>query len=219
MDMRFHWLRCHEAQHQFCFYWAPGKSNLGDYWTKHHCVVHHIEKTSHHINPGGHHHSPAGITPPQSCPPNCQSSVSTAKQHAQQFSHQPTTQNTGKSSRTQETPQNRRAQIITRETKTSKNRQKLLKRRAQKLRMKQNFQKSPKIAELEGTINTPSEGTKNYAQNKTSENRQYYVRNKTSKNLQKIAKLEGIINTPPSEAQQNNKQEVMKGCSRHPLNA
>ncbi len=44
MDMRFHWLRCREAQHQFCFYWAPGKSNLGDYWTKHHCVVHHIEK-------------------------------------------------------------------------------------------------------------------------------------------------------------------------------
>ncbi len=45
MDMRFHRLRCHEAQHQFCFYWAPGKSNLGDYWTKHHCAVHHIEKS------------------------------------------------------------------------------------------------------------------------------------------------------------------------------
>ena len=44
MDMRFHWLRCHEAQHQFCSYWAPGKSNLGDYWTKHHCAAHHIEK-------------------------------------------------------------------------------------------------------------------------------------------------------------------------------
>jgi hypothetical protein len=44
MDMRFHWLRCCEAQRQFCFYWAPGKSNLGDYWTKHHCAVHHIEK-------------------------------------------------------------------------------------------------------------------------------------------------------------------------------
>ena len=27
MDMRFHWLRCREAQHQFCYYWAPGKSN------------------------------------------------------------------------------------------------------------------------------------------------------------------------------------------------
>ncbi len=44
MDMRFHWLRCREAQRQFCFYWAPGKSNLGDYWTKHHCAAHHIEK-------------------------------------------------------------------------------------------------------------------------------------------------------------------------------
>jgi hypothetical protein len=32
----------------------------------------------------------------------------------------------------------------------------------------ENFQKSPKIGELEGTINTPSEGTKNYAQNKTT---------------------------------------------------
>jgi hypothetical protein len=44
MDMRFHWLRCREAQHRFRFYWAPGKSNLGDYWTKHHCAAHHIEK-------------------------------------------------------------------------------------------------------------------------------------------------------------------------------
>jgi hypothetical protein len=44
MDMRFHWLRCREAQHQFCFYLAPGKSNLGDYWTKRHCAAHQIEK-------------------------------------------------------------------------------------------------------------------------------------------------------------------------------
>ena len=44
MDMRFHWLHCHEAQHQFRFYWTPGKTNSGDYWTKHHCVAHHIEK-------------------------------------------------------------------------------------------------------------------------------------------------------------------------------
>jgi hypothetical protein len=44
MDMRFHWLRCREAQHQFRFHWAPGKSNLDDYWTKHHCAAHHIEK-------------------------------------------------------------------------------------------------------------------------------------------------------------------------------
>ena len=38
MDMRFHWLRNREAQSQFRFYWAPGKDNLGDYWTKHHLV-------------------------------------------------------------------------------------------------------------------------------------------------------------------------------------
>ncbi len=38
MDMRFHWLRDREAQSQFRFYWAPGKDNLGDYWTKHHLV-------------------------------------------------------------------------------------------------------------------------------------------------------------------------------------
>jgi hypothetical protein len=44
MDLRFHWLRCREAQHQFRFYWPPGKSNLGNYWTKHHCAAHHIEK-------------------------------------------------------------------------------------------------------------------------------------------------------------------------------
>jgi hypothetical protein len=44
MDMRFHWLRCREAQHQFGFYRAPGKSNLGNYWTKHHCATHHFEK-------------------------------------------------------------------------------------------------------------------------------------------------------------------------------
>ena len=35
MDMRFHWLRCHTAQGQFRFYWFPGTSNLGNYFTKH----------------------------------------------------------------------------------------------------------------------------------------------------------------------------------------
>ena len=36
MDMRFHWLRYREAQHQFRFFWAPGAANLADYSTKHH---------------------------------------------------------------------------------------------------------------------------------------------------------------------------------------
>ena len=35
IDMRFHWLRDRSAQGQFRFYWYPGKSNLGDYFTKH----------------------------------------------------------------------------------------------------------------------------------------------------------------------------------------
>ena len=43
-DMRFHWLRCREAQDQFRFFWRPGPTNKADYWTKHHCTVHHIEK-------------------------------------------------------------------------------------------------------------------------------------------------------------------------------
>jgi hypothetical protein len=38
MDMRFHWLRCREAQNQFRFFWRPGKTNLADYCTKHHCA-------------------------------------------------------------------------------------------------------------------------------------------------------------------------------------
>ncbi len=30
MDMRFHWLRCHDAQEQFRYYWRPGTQNLSD---------------------------------------------------------------------------------------------------------------------------------------------------------------------------------------------
>ena len=41
MDMRFHWLRCHDAQGQFCYYWRPGTQNLADYFTKHHPATHH----------------------------------------------------------------------------------------------------------------------------------------------------------------------------------
>jgi hypothetical protein len=36
MDMHLHWLKDHEAQEQFRKHWKPGKSNLADYWTKHH---------------------------------------------------------------------------------------------------------------------------------------------------------------------------------------
>jgi hypothetical protein len=41
MDMRFHWLRCREAQGQYRYYWRPGTQNLADYFTKHHPASHH----------------------------------------------------------------------------------------------------------------------------------------------------------------------------------
>jgi hypothetical protein len=41
MDMRFHWLRCCNAQGQFRYYWRPGTQNLADYFTKHHPASHH----------------------------------------------------------------------------------------------------------------------------------------------------------------------------------
>jgi hypothetical protein len=41
MGMRFHWLRCRDAQGQFRYYWRPGTQNLADYFTKHHPATHH----------------------------------------------------------------------------------------------------------------------------------------------------------------------------------
>jgi hypothetical protein len=43
MDMGFYRLCDHEAQKQFRFFWRLGKTNLSNYWTKHHCTVHHIK--------------------------------------------------------------------------------------------------------------------------------------------------------------------------------
>ncbi len=40
--MRFHWLQDLEAQGQFRIYWRPGKTNLADYFTKHHSPAHHV---------------------------------------------------------------------------------------------------------------------------------------------------------------------------------
>jgi hypothetical protein len=42
MDMRFHWLRDWEAQGQFKIYWRSGKTNLADYFTKHHPPLLHV---------------------------------------------------------------------------------------------------------------------------------------------------------------------------------
>ena len=51
MDMIFHWLQDRNAQLQLQFFWRPGKSNIGDYWTKHHCAVHHIKKRNTFLTP------------------------------------------------------------------------------------------------------------------------------------------------------------------------
>ena len=41
IDMRFYWLKCRQAQEQFKIYWAPGKINFADYFTKFHSPAHH----------------------------------------------------------------------------------------------------------------------------------------------------------------------------------
>ena len=41
MDMRFHWLTDRQIQKQLQIYWAPGKYNKGDYYTKHFPPTHH----------------------------------------------------------------------------------------------------------------------------------------------------------------------------------
>ncbi len=40
-DMKYHWLRYHIAQSQFNLYWAAGKSNRADYFSKHFPPIHH----------------------------------------------------------------------------------------------------------------------------------------------------------------------------------
>jgi hypothetical protein len=42
MDMHFHWLCNKEAQDQFKIYWQPGRTNLADFFTKHHPPAHHV---------------------------------------------------------------------------------------------------------------------------------------------------------------------------------
>ena len=46
MDMRLHWLRDQKAQGQLRFTWLPGKTNLADYFTKHHPLAHHVKGRS-----------------------------------------------------------------------------------------------------------------------------------------------------------------------------
>jgi hypothetical protein len=42
MDMRFHWLRNRKAQRKIKIIWRLGKTNLADYFTKHHSPAHHV---------------------------------------------------------------------------------------------------------------------------------------------------------------------------------
>jgi hypothetical protein len=46
MDMHFHWLQDREAQDQLRIYWQPGKTNLADYFTKHHPPAHYVSVRS-----------------------------------------------------------------------------------------------------------------------------------------------------------------------------
>jgi hypothetical protein len=41
MDMRFYWMKNRTQQGQFNVFWAPGRDNLADYFTKHHSPAHH----------------------------------------------------------------------------------------------------------------------------------------------------------------------------------
>jgi hypothetical protein len=40
MDTRFYWVKDRVEQDQLNFSWAPGDTNLGDYFTKHHSPAH-----------------------------------------------------------------------------------------------------------------------------------------------------------------------------------
>eukprot|EP00804_Cyclotella_cryptica_P008147 CCRYP_004624-RA/>CCRYP_004624-RA protein AED:0.13 eAED:0.13 QI:0/0/0/1/0/0/3/0/1209 len=55
MDMRFHWLRDRANQKQFRFYWCPGTTNRGDYFTKHHPASHHRNMRPELLTPQWHY--------------------------------------------------------------------------------------------------------------------------------------------------------------------
>ena len=51
MDMRYWWLRDRDTREHFWYYWCPGPTNRGDYFTKHHCTAHHQEKRDEYLTP------------------------------------------------------------------------------------------------------------------------------------------------------------------------
>jgi hypothetical protein len=50
MDMRFYWVKDRVEQKQFNVGWAPGNTNLGDYFTKHHSPAHHKRMRPYYIH-------------------------------------------------------------------------------------------------------------------------------------------------------------------------
>ena len=49
VDMRFHWLKCREAQQQFNIKWKQGTVNKADYPSKHHPLAVHQQRCSQYI--------------------------------------------------------------------------------------------------------------------------------------------------------------------------
>jgi hypothetical protein len=50
MDMRFYWVKDRVEQDQFNGGWAPGDTNMGDYFTKHHSPAHHKRMRSYYLH-------------------------------------------------------------------------------------------------------------------------------------------------------------------------
>jgi hypothetical protein len=52
IEMRFYWIRDRVKQGQFHIYWAPGKHNIADYFTKLHTGAHHQQERPYHVHTG-----------------------------------------------------------------------------------------------------------------------------------------------------------------------
>ena len=50
MDMRFYWVQDRIKQKHFKVFWKLGTTNLGDYHTKHHAPIHHINVRENYIH-------------------------------------------------------------------------------------------------------------------------------------------------------------------------
>jgi hypothetical protein len=50
MDMRFYWVKDRVEQDQFNVGWAPGDTNMGYYFTKHHSSAHHKRMIPYYLN-------------------------------------------------------------------------------------------------------------------------------------------------------------------------